>query len=241
MKSLAKTCALGLGVLLVLAPPVLAQQLTIREALVDFDAERIYVIGEGFGSSPGASLAGDDLMILESTDSVITTELPMLPPGSYLLRVSHSQGQDGARVDEFELTLGAVGPEGPQGPQGEVGPQGPQGPQGPVGETGPVGPAGPPGITDFETVTATCEIPDEGDPTGCFAVAACPTGKQLIWGGVVPRAANGNVCGGVKILANGQNLANQEKWLGAAVRDASCGTGPYTVIVTARCATVPAG
>ncbi len=44
--------------------------------------------------------------------------------------------------DEYDLTIGAVGPEGPQGEQGKLGPQGEQGKVGAQGEQGKIGPEG---------------------------------------------------------------------------------------------------
>ena len=50
--------------------------------------------------------------------------------------------------DEYDLTLGAVGPQGPTGPQGaqgKIGDTGEQGVQGKIGDTGVQGPTGPSG------------------------------------------------------------------------------------------------
>jgi collagen triple helix repeat protein/IPT/TIG domain-containing protein len=81
---------------------------------------------------------------------------------------------------------GATGPSGPAGPQGGAGPIGPAGPQGNVGPTGATGPAGPqgvPGLSGFQVVTITINIP--ATTRGGFALG-CPSGKTAIGGGVRP-------------------------------------------------------
>jgi hypothetical protein len=94
----------------------------------------------------------DDLVAVPQT---ITCDLSVggLPAdGDYLLTVATGGGA--SQYDEYDLTIGAVGPQGEQGPkgdkgeigeQGPVGPVGPQGPIGPVGPQGPIGPVGPQG------------------------------------------------------------------------------------------------
>jgi hypothetical protein len=64
-----------------------------------------------------------------SSDTMLTVGLPAFAaanPGTYRLMIL--AGKD---YDDFELTIGAVGPEGPIGPQGDPGPQGDLGPAGP--------------------------------------------------------------------------------------------------------------
>ena len=94
----------------------------------------------GFGGPLEVTLAGISATIVSADDSQIVASVPsaLFPAGDYLLTVATGDGQ--SQSDEYDLTLGAVGPEGPQGPPG---PEGPEGPQGPQGETGPIGPAGP--------------------------------------------------------------------------------------------------
>jgi hypothetical protein len=110
----------------------------------------IVVFGSNFGDTPKVTLSGTSLPVAEigQTASGLTKVTAgvntQFPPGSYVLLVS-----TGTLVsEEFELTLGAVGPQGPQGPVGPQGPQGfqgPAGPQGPKGDAGPQGPDGPAG------------------------------------------------------------------------------------------------
>ncbi|NND60893.1 MAG: collagen-like protein [Gammaproteobacteria bacterium] len=95
------------------------------------------------------------------------------PAADYLLTVYRNkkgpvcQHPPSKYCDEYDLTLGAVGPQGPAGP---IGPQGPQGDAGPAGPKGDQGLAGPPG--------------PQGDPG--------PTGPQGDPGPVGPQGAQGN-------------------------------------------------
>lgn len=75
------------------------------------------------------------LVPVTTTDTqIVATYSAALGPGEYLLSVSTGNGQ--SKHDEFDLTIGAVGPQGPQGPPGDEGPQGPQGDEGPQGPAG---------------------------------------------------------------------------------------------------------
>lgn len=86
------------------------------------------------------------------------------------------QGEDGEPGDQ-----GAQGPAGPVGPQGPVGPSGPQGPQGPQGEPGVV-PSGT--ITGYEL--NVLEIEGVAGARHYRDQYACPAGKNVLGGGVMP-------------------------------------------------------
>jgi hypothetical protein len=51
-------------------------------------------------------------------------------------------GGGASQYDEYDLTIGAVGPEGEQGPKGDTGDTGAQGPKGDKGDPGEQGPKG---------------------------------------------------------------------------------------------------
>ena len=131
-------------------PPQTAQ-LKIDEVFVDFSTETMTIRGQNFDVGFNVTLGtlGDisSLCVANLTVSPQTivcnfsTGLPA--DGDYLLRVITGTGQ--SQNDEYDLTIGAVGPQGPQGPQGIQGPQGATGPQGPQGAQGPAGPVGPQG------------------------------------------------------------------------------------------------
>jgi hypothetical protein len=88
------------------------------------------------------------LQITALTDTEINALLPLnVPAGSYVLSLVSGHGDSDNQIDEFFVTLGAVGPQGPQGLKGETGPVGSQGPIGPVGVTGATGAIGPTGNT----------------------------------------------------------------------------------------------
>jgi hypothetical protein len=147
-----------------LAAPPNGQQpgghLTISEVFVDNGSEAIVISGENFDfSSPLTVTLGDPDIIAAgsvacaadfgATPQTITCDFsgPGLPDaGDYLLTVATGAGQ--SQSDEYDLTIGAVGPVGPrgeQGVQGKIGPQGVQGKIGPQGVQGKIGPEGPQG------------------------------------------------------------------------------------------------
>ena len=121
----------------------------------------IMIIGVNldFGSGPLSVTLGEfGALTVTGTpsDTLIEADLPgLISDGDYLLTVSMGNGQ--SQNDEYDLTIGAVGPQGPQGDkgdtgaqgdqgaQGETGAQGDQGPQGTQGMQGPIGMMGPPG------------------------------------------------------------------------------------------------
>jgi len=120
-------------------------QLKITQGEADYENGLLFISGRHFGKGiPLVLLAEEELVVLDSSPTQITAELPDgIAPGSYLLTVVRGPGSVGR--DIFEVTLGTAGPMGPTGPQGPTGPEGPLGPEGLVGPTGPVGPEGPTG------------------------------------------------------------------------------------------------
>ena len=141
-------------------------QLIITAAIPDYgsgsgDPGQLVIEGTNFqnGNFPEVRLNEMVLFVGFASDGTIITELPVLPPGSYLLTVE--TGATRSQFDAFEVTLGAIGPTGPEGPpgppgqpgldgqpgpEGPPGPPGPEGPRGPIGFTGPPGPPGQPGV-----------------------------------------------------------------------------------------------
>jgi microcystin-dependent protein len=145
--------ALGLGIALWLVgnPGTSAEEwrrhprdLRITAAVADVEAGTLTIFGEHFrpGRRLDVELGGHGpLTVTLDTDTIIGATLPPdVEAGDYRLTVSAGVGE--SRRDEFDLTIGAVGPpgetgpEGPQGPQGEQGPTGPQGPKGDPGDAG---------------------------------------------------------------------------------------------------------
>ncbi len=136
---------------------------------------------------------------------IVATYPAVLAAGEYLLSVSTGSGQ--SRHDEYDLTIGAVGPQGepgpqgPQGPQGEMGMTGPQGPvgpegaqgpqgevgpQGPQGDVGPQGPQGPPGTGGSAGVLDVMDITQNFvlvNPQQTFTVT-CPADRQILSAGI---------------------------------------------------------
>jgi Collagen triple helix repeat (20 copies) len=117
---------------------------------------QLIINGGGFSNSglaPTVFLNNGNLAPLVSYSATqIIANIPRgTPAGTYLLVVTNS---DGLTV-QFNLTIGAVGPQGPMGligPIGATGPAGPQGAngaQGPAGASGATGPQGPAGVSPF--------------------------------------------------------------------------------------------
>ena len=123
---------------------------------------------------------------LESDPQTISCDLSSpaagLPcPGDILLTVATGIGQ--SQTDEYDLTLGAVGPQGIQGIQGETGPTGPQ------GETGPTGPQGPEGHLAFPLTKITkFQALKVGQAESVSATAFCPAGTPHL-------VSCGGICG----------------------------------------------
>ena len=149
-----KLVRLSLAALLAftLASAVEAQSLTptVTSATVNLIADTITIDGSGFielRGSPLVTLGGVSLSVKSFTNETVVASLgSVTTPGTYLLKVTTLLS-----TAQFDITIGAVGPQGPQGPQGLQGPvglNGPQGPpglQGPAGAPGALGPQGPAG------------------------------------------------------------------------------------------------
>lgn len=111
--------------------------------------------------APVVTLAGTKLVVVNFTAHSLQARLPAeFVAGDYLLTVS--KGSAVIDYDEYDLTIGAVGPQGLKGDTGATGPQGPKGntgatgiqgvtgPQGPKGDTGATGATGPIGLTGLQ-------------------------------------------------------------------------------------------
>ena len=136
--------------------------LAITEVTVVFGPpDEVVITGQGFGDGFfGLDVTVGEfgpLSIINVTDTEIVATLPSgIPDGDFRLVVSRRDKDDdssdddssdddsdgdGAR-DEYDLTIGAVGPTGDQGEQGKLGEQGKQGEQGDQGEQGKQGEQG---------------------------------------------------------------------------------------------------
>ena len=145
--------------------------LLVTEVFVDFDAagDTLLILGEHFTSGPGPlavtfgnfgalnvlSVADDEILVECPPDADLG--IPTCVDGDFLLTVSNDPKKK--HSDEYDVTIGAVGPAGEKGEKGD------QGPAGPKGDTGDQGPAGPKG--------------DQGDP-GIVPPSACPTGQVVV-------------------------------------------------------------
>ena len=105
-------------------------------------------------------------------------------------------------------------------------PRGPAGPQGPVG---PQGAAGAPGVSGRELRAATSTNDSSAFKT---ASATCPTGKQMLGGGVAITPTSASVP-----VAITTSYFNGTAWVGSA-RETSPFAGSWVLNVIAICATV---
>ncbi|MGJ8689072.1 MAG: hypothetical protein ACSHXZ_06060 [Gammaproteobacteria bacterium] len=135
-----------------------SKTLSILGAVADFDAQAIYIIGQGFDNGDAPQI---DLGALGNISDSCTSDLSPSPQviscdfsnggmptaGTYLLNVNTGNGSK--QSHELAFSIGTTGPDGPQGevgPQGEIGLQGIQGPKGDIGLQGVPGEIGPQGV-----------------------------------------------------------------------------------------------
>jgi hypothetical protein len=124
--------------------------LTISEVSVDHESSSMLIIGSdlSFGPDPLQVILGDtDISshcVLDGPlagPQIIFCDSLALPVAADLL-LTVSKGQDATQTDEYDLTIGAVGPQGSHGDKGERGEKGDPGPRGEQGMQGSLGPPG---------------------------------------------------------------------------------------------------
>ena len=169
--------------LLIPADALAGKQAIIISTATDQNLEKIYVIGENFGTNPGVMLNDIELEVLSWSDISIEAELPGgIEPGTYRLIVAkkgkfEKKKNDTASMDVTIGTSGPQGEEGPPGPKGDTGATGDTGPPGlkgdpgATGDTGPTGPKGDPGATGDTGPTGPKGDPGATGDTG-------PTGPK---------------------------------------------------------------
>lgn len=156
-----------------------------------------------------------------------TTALP--PDGDYLLTVSTGNGQ--SQSDEYDLTIGGVGPKGDRGDQGQRGDQGAQGEQGEQGGGG---------LQDLETITFTTEPFDlPNNAFTAFILATCSPNKLVLMGTCTDSAAQL-----VSWTVGGSGPVSQKlnpPGTGYTCRSRNTGVDLFDVTVTATavCASLP--
>ncbi|MEA2162751.1 MAG: hypothetical protein QOK37_878 [Thermoanaerobaculia bacterium] len=128
----------------VIRPLAAQKQLTIHAARANGAMTSLHIEGQSLCASPAVTLNGSSLTVTSSAGAMDAVLPSGIAPGSYLLTVSC--GNATADNADFEVTLGAVGPQGAKGDTGAQGPIGLQGPKGDTGATGPQGIAGPQGL-----------------------------------------------------------------------------------------------
>ncbi len=161
LKALLSTCVLlvySFSQALAAPPGPPGAHLDVTQVFVDDpdNPTSIMIIGTDldFGSGPLSVTLGEfGALAVTGTpsDTLIEADLPAgIFPGDFLLTVSNGNGQ--SQNDEYDLTIGAVGPQGDQGVQGKLGDTGAQGVQGKLGDTGAQGVQGKLGNTGAQGV-----------------------------------------------------------------------------------------
>ena len=135
--------------------------------------EKIYIIGENFGTDPGVMLNDLELLINSWSDISIEAELPReIEPGTYhLLVAKKGKFREKQDTSSMDVTIGAVGPLGPPGPPGPTGDKGTDGVAGTNGTNGIDGEDGAPGadgISCWDTnENGKCDTTEQGDDGVC--------------------------------------------------------------------------
>jgi hypothetical protein len=196
----------------------------VNSATVDYSTNLLTVTGQNFGTiAPGVRLNGFQLTVQSfnaGTQTIVANMAMSLPPGSYLLAVTTGNGStNSTQVSEFDITLGAAGPQGAQGAPGPQGQQGPQGEPGPAGApgpastvAGPAGPSGPPGPSGAPGPAGPTGLTGAQGPAG----PAGPAGPQGAPGPAGPQGPAGagadslaaaiyGPCGATGAIENGFN------------------------------------
>jgi len=123
----------------------------VNNTSINYPANQISISGLDFsptGKAPIVLFNAITMTLVSFTNTAIVANLPSgTAAGTYRLRITSSAGT----FYEFDVSVGANGPQGTVGPQGPIGVTGatgvtgPQGPQCAAGATGAPGPAGPAG------------------------------------------------------------------------------------------------
>jgi hypothetical protein len=189
----------------------------IEEAAVNYTTSpvQLTITGSNFGTSaPTVTVDGLPLTLVSYSATIVVADLPnsLIPPAgpaaSYLLVLTNNGSKAQPSVD-FDLTIGAVGPQGSQGPagpggaqglQGTTGPAGPSGSQGPQGIQGPQGSAGPQGAQGPQGPAGTLTLPFQqsvATPGAVFDVTNTTVGGE----GTLAGGLNTNSTLGTRVRA----------------------------------------
>ena len=184
-------------------------------------------------------LNGQALTPVAQSDTRIVVTMPssvLATPGTYLLVVGH--GSRHFRFDDdyvqFDVTVGAAGPQGVPGltgatgatgpagatgatgaqglvgPAGSIGPIGLSGPVGPIGPSGPVGPIGPTGPTGATGAQGPAGVAGAAGATG----AQGPQGLQGAQGAPGTAGAAGGST--IQVLSQSQMFTASGTWTAPA-------------------------
>jgi len=108
VKLLALAMALGLGL-----TPALAGKLRITRVVEDSFSGTLVISGTGFGAQPRVFLGNetgsfDELSTVVDDANTVEAELPPVSPGTYMLRITQSEGKRRMPSQTMMVTLGAA-------------------------------------------------------------------------------------------------------------------------------------
>ena len=200
----------------------ISRQVCVRT--VGFDPATITLVASGFypknwSTDPAVTLGGVPLYVTEATETEIVADCPPEEPldpmsgpfcadGDFLLVVTPDGGfgdddddKGDSIVANYDLTIGAVGPDGLDGPKGDKGDQGIPGVQGPKGDTADQGIQGIQGVKG-----------DKGDPGDKGDTGAPGTGDiQQVVRSQVDVNRRGSATGASKIFTMTGNFCALDK------------------------------
>ena len=125
--------------------------LSVVSAEISASGDTLFVSGAHFGRAPVVKLAGVLLagVVVNPSGTLVTANMPGLPPGSYLLEMSRGYWWEQFLPARLTVTVGAIGLTGTSGDKGERGDNGEKGDPGAPGMPGHLALAGltcPPGV-----------------------------------------------------------------------------------------------
>ncbi|MDA7718607.1 collagen-like protein [Pseudomonadales bacterium] len=158
------------------------QNLIIQSAVINYERQQLRITG--YDLLPKGYIEGEELETIVQINEGVPLTIVSGTPSELLLDFPHSFSENGdyklsvrtgngkSKQDEWDLTIGAVGPEGPRGEKGDPGENGAPGDK---GLPGPRGPAGLPG--DSGTNGSSCSVHTELDNS---VIIVCEDGSSAV-------------------------------------------------------------
>ena len=152
------------------------QKLIIQPAVIDYERQQLRITG--YDLLPKGYIEGEELETIVQINEGVPLTIVSGTPYELLLDFPHSFSENGdyklsvrtgngkSKQDEWDLTIGAVGPEGPRGEKGAPGDKGLPGPRGLAGLPG-----------DSGTNGSSCSVHTELDNS---VIIVCEDGSSAV-------------------------------------------------------------